>query len=112
MRAKRNPALVGRTKDGDKVKSSRLFEDYNKNVAEKQREMLLNHLNIHGCVSTLEAREMGILSPNSVVYRLRARGYRIKTVKVIEDGHRIAKYRFMTKEEIEAEGGKNGTASH
>lgn len=114
MTTKRSPALAERTKDGDKVRHDRLFSDYNKTTAEKQRETFLRHLNTHGSISTIEAREMGILSPNSVVYRLRARGYRIKTAKAVEDGHRIAMYRFMTPEEIEAEDkeGASGTTEN
>ncbi|PIE65386.1 MAG: hypothetical protein CSA26_03430 [Desulfobacterales bacterium] len=93
----------GKTRDGAKVTKSGLFKDYNKTAAETQRELFLDHLNTFGSISTLEAREMGILSPNSVVYRLRRKGHRIVSEKVIEAGHRVANYRFMTLEEIEKE---------
>ncbi len=106
MKTKKSPVMAGNTIDGANVKETHLFEDYNEVAAEQQRETFLKHLEEFGSISTIEARELGILSPNSVVHRLRKGGYRIKTDKVVEDGHRVARYRFMTAEEIKEEEAK------
>ncbi len=102
MQTIQNPA-TGKTIDGAKVTTSRMFDNYSREAAEGQRKALLSHLNTYGRITTMEAREMGILSPNGVIYRLRKRGHRIKTERVKVDGHRVASYRLMTPEEIAAE---------
>jgi len=46
-----------------------------------QREAILNHLKRNGSISTLQARQAGIMSPAPRIKELREAGHIIKTVK-------------------------------
>ena len=71
---------------------------HNDNSASSQRTRLIEHLQEHGSITTIEARrDLDIMMPAARIYELRKQGYKIDTVwtsDTTEQGkqHRVACY--------------------
>lgn len=74
------------------------------NSLEAQRSRVLQHLRTGRSLTTLEARELGIMHPAGRIMELRKRGYSIITywtiVEAARSKHRIGKY-FLSNQKQE-----------
>ena len=71
---------------------------HNDNSANSQRTRLVEHLQEHGSITTIEARrDLDIMMPAARIFELRKLGYKIDTIwtnATTEQGkkHRVARY--------------------